>query len=115
MEEATILLNRLYNAARAYYLMKEESIAVEGATVKIHNDLIKEEFVAALVAVKLITEPVKGGLIMSGEVDVVSLRYHANRRREWAAAQVLFNDAYAGKTILLEPGETLEFAKIRLP
>lgn len=97
MEEAIILLNRLYNAARVYYLMKEESFAVEGAMVKIHNDLIKEEMAAALVAVKMITE--------STMTPEDMLTYHldlirqADRRKEWSAAQMLFNDFNSGDSL----------------
>ena len=85
------ILNRLYKAARAYYLMKEESLEAEGATVKIHNDLIKEEMTAALVAVKLIAEPDEARPIMSGEVDIASLRYYADRTRERAMAKMIFD------------------------
>ena len=89
MEEATILLNRLYNASRAYYLMKEESFAVEGAMVKIHNDLIKEELAAALVAVKMITEVMDPEDMLAYHLDLI--RHHSDRRKEWSAAQMLFN------------------------
>ena len=87
MEEATILLDRLYNASRAYYLMKEEGFAVEGATVKIHNDLIKEELAAALVAVKMITEAMDSEEMLTYYLDLI----HTDRRKEWSAAKVLFS------------------------
>ncbi|MCK5600959.1 hypothetical protein KAR91_03760 [Candidatus Pacearchaeota archaeon] len=100
MEESLILLNRLYNASKAYYLMKEESFAVEGATVKIHNELVKEEFVAALVAVKMITEAMTPEDMLAYHLDLI--RHHTDRRKEWSAAKVLFNT---------DMGDYLEYEK----
>ncbi len=115
-KEAPALLNRLYKAAKAYYLMKEEALEVEGATVKIHNDLVQEEMAAALVAVKMITENVEDEQNHSLVVKLNSLSRQANRTKEWWAAKVLAGGGFKpGKSILLEPGETIEFEKTRLP
>lgn len=102
------ILNRLYKAARAYYLMKEGDIEIETNMDLVREELIKEEMTAALVAVKLIAEPDEARPIMSGEVGIASLRYHAKRRREWSMAKILADGAFKpGKTILLEPGEKI--------
>ena len=105
MEESLILLNRLYNASKSYYLMKEESFAVEGATVKIHNELVKEELVAALVAVKMITEATMAPEdMLRYHLDLI--RHHADRRKEWGMAQMLnnaFDDDIRCKGGLVKP------------
>lgn len=76
------LLDRLFKASRAYYLMHENG----GCEVK----EIKEEMVAALVDVKLSFDP-RPTSLESLEVDINRLHRHADRRKEWSAAKVVFN------------------------
>lgn len=107
LQENPILLDRLFKAARAYYLMQEG----EPPVTKLHVDLIREELVAALVSVKMIGErgPVLTPIMMSGEasIAVADLMKRADHRKEWAAAKIIF-DADFNTGTLLKPGEKIE-------
>ena len=87
LQENPILLDRLYKAARAYYLMQEGELL---PVTKLQAD-IQEELAAALVAVKMIGE--RGPVlmpIMSGE------------------ASIGIGELKPGEIMLLKPGVKIE-------
>ena len=101
----TELLNRLFKAARAYYLMNEGEMRPRASEA----DLIKEEMTAALVAARLITENVEER-DLECEWKIEDFHRSAKRRREWMMAKILADGAFKAT------GEILELeAKTRLP
>lgn len=118
-QENPVLLDRLYKAARAYFLMREDNEDI---------DSVREELVAALVSVKMTGEMGPVLFQMSGEAHIGELigelNRHADRRKEWAVVKVLYGSEFntgtllkPGAVIKLKPGEKIEQKKstTRLP